>query len=119
MSNQYADLVRQMQGIAQRAVPSVDWLDKGHLQPDGSLKVDRFAQAFKLGTYYQLMPLLLPDPMVTTNSVSVGDHGSHSHIVPRPIEFTPPQVGTSTDVLVAFIDGGNTPVIIGIIRRVE
>jgi hypothetical protein len=117
MSNEYAKLVQQVMGIAQKAVPLPDWLDKGHLLADGSLRVDRFSVPFPLGTYYWLMPFLLPDPMTTSVAVVVGDHGAHSHDIPRPVALTPPQIGTDTDLLVAFVNGGVDPIIVGIIRR--
>jgi hypothetical protein len=116
--NPYAELVRHIGDVAVRRVAAPDWLDKGHILADGSLKADRFAVPFPKGTYYWLYPLSLPDPMTVTTGTVVGDHGTHTHDVVRPTELQPPIAGMSYEVLIAWISDGADPVILGILQRV-
>lgn len=90
-----------------------DALELGMIQDDMSLKLDRFAVPVPQGEYLVCRSLTLSDPMVTTNEVTVGDYGTHSHNVPRPEQLAPLAPGDR--VLVAWVNGGIDPVVIDVV----
>lgn len=92
-----------------------NWNDLGTIQPDGSLKLDRFARPFPPGQFYKSRLLSLTTLTLTTNSVVVGDHGSHDHTVALPDEFTALQPGDR--VLVDVANDGVDPVVIDVLER--
>jgi len=90
-----------------------DALELGTIQQDMSLKLDRFTVPIPKGDYLICRSLTLPDPMATTTEAVVGDHGAHSHDVPRPKQLDPLAPGDR--VLVAWVNDGTDPVIIDVV----
>lgn len=68
-------------------------IELGTIQSDMGLRLDRFAVAIPQGDYLVCRNLLLPDPVATTNEVTVGDHGVHSHTVGLPTKMAPLAAG--------------------------
>ena len=110
-ANQFADV---LVGFVQRHAPDREWLDLGVIQADLSLKADRFKIAFPVGRYYLLHQLQAPDPLAITSATVVGDHGSHTHAVPRPAEYAPLAAGDR--VLIAWVNDSTDPVVVGRVR---
>lgn len=92
----------------QTAVPPV--MELGVIQPDMSLKVDRFSRPIPAGDYLVCRHLNLPDPLVTTEEALTGDL-QHTHAVPRPEKLAPLKPGDR--VLVAWVD--DDPVVIDVV----
>ncbi|MBO8169357.1 MAG: hypothetical protein H0Z35_09270 [Thermoanaerobacteraceae bacterium] len=90
-----------------------DVLELGTIQDDMSLKLDRFAVPIPKGEYLICRSLALPDPLATTAEATVGDHGTHSHEVPRPSQLAP--LSPSDRVLVAWVNDGMDPVVIDVV----
>jgi len=90
-----------------------DALELGTIQADMSLKLDRFAVPVPKGEYLVCRSLTLQDPMATTMETTVGDHGTHTHGVPRPAQLAPLAPGDR--VIVAWVNDGIDPVIIDVV----
>jgi len=90
-----------------------DTLELGTIQADMSLKLDRFAVPIPQGDYLVCRSLTLPDPMAITTEATVGDHGSHSHDVPRPAQLASLVPGDR--VLVAWCNNGIDPIVIDVV----
>lgn len=104
------------QVIAERIVSQTqrpDTLELGTIQFDMSLKVDRFAVPIPKGEYLVCRGLTLPDPMAITTEAAVGDHGTHTHSVPRPDQLAPLSPGDR--VLVAWVNDGIDPIVIDVV----
>ena len=109
------ELAAAIEGIVERRLRRVDALALGTLRADGWLKVDRFNAPFPPGQFYTLHHLTTSDPLTVTAETVVGDHGSHSHSVTRPAELAPLAAGER--VLVAWVNDGADPIIVGRVRR--
>lgn len=111
MSNRGVDrLAQTIRGAIARqtAVPPV--MELGTIQPDLSLRLDRFPIPIPVGDYLVCRHLTLPDPLVTTEEALVGDL-RHTHVVPRPEQLAPLTPGDR--VLVAWVD--DDPVVIDVV----
>jgi len=90
-----------------------DTLELGTIQADMSLKLDRFVVPIPQGDYLICRSLTLPDPMAITTEAAVGDHGTHTHSVPRPDQLAPLSPGDR--VLVAWVNDGIDPIVIDVV----
>lgn len=100
-------LVRAQLGLVREHATREEWLSLGTITDDLGLQVDHFRVPFPQGAYYVLEYLRAPDPIATASDGST---------VPRPEILAPLEPGDR--VLVAFVNGGADPVVIGRVRRV-
>lgn len=114
----FSDLASLLQTSARRAATDArrrPHTEVGTMQADGSLVLDSLtALVFAPGEYLTLRQNLLPNPMTLTSGTAVGDHGTHTHQVVRPAELLPePEYPAGTRVLVNWVFGLTTPVVVG------
>jgi hypothetical protein len=118
--------------IAKQLVPGAmpgkamqDWADYGEIQADLSLKVRGFADPYPVGQYgiSRLLTQLLIKPAhlatpITVSTVTVGDHGDHTHVVTVTVPdidnpFGPLVAGDQ--VLVVWLNGSTDPIVVDVI----
>ena len=75
-----------------------DWAGVGVVGAGMSLTIGR--RTYPAGSWRQSEWFALPDPMLVTDSAGVGDHGGHTHTIPRPSQFRPLEAGDRVLVVI-------------------